>query len=100
MLQMTSLWKSYNKPRRRADFLMAMKMVSSPRFTLLLKDYVKILKELNGHSRASGKSKLSLQHTPTPPASTSLYTIKQNKGTKLIGRQTEHAFKKRAAHTH
>lgn len=79
MFQMTSLWKSYKKPRRRADFFTAMETVSSPSFTLLLKDYVKILEELNGHSKAGGKSKLSLQHTPVPPAKTSLYTIKQKK---------------------
>lgn len=78
---------------------MTMETISSPSFTLLLKDHVKILEELNGHSRAGGKSKLSLQHATTPPVSTSLYTIKQNKGDKSIGRQTEHAFKKRAAHT-
>ncbi|KAM9013917.1 uncharacterized protein C16orf96 homolog [Ara ararauna] len=44
-----------------------MEVVSSPSFTLFLKDYIKILEELNGHNRASGKGKLRLQHIPTPP---------------------------------
>lgn len=47
-----------------------------------------------------GRASWASSKTPTYPVSTSLYTMKQNKGAKVIGRQTEHAFKKRAAYAH
>lgn len=40
----------------KSRYLTAVEVVSSPSFTLFLKDYVKILEELNGHSRAAGRA--------------------------------------------
>lgn len=62
MLQMTSLWKTCNKPRERADYLIPVGRVSSP---CLLKDYMKILEEQSSTSSTGGKDKLRLQHRPS-----------------------------------